>query len=215
MVPKGKEKALMTFDQVVARVKAIPGVGGCLVGEKWEGYTDNQLRVDVFAKKGSPGVTVLWEYHDGEHRHQCGKHSVGRADIDQVVADVTAAAAMAVPGRYVQEVEARTAAERDPALAEAARVRGDSEEDVDFDPPMRDVFGSVDHARRVEPVVPNGFVEPTEPTEPVEDETDPALAEAARVQAEGPVEIDVEEGPPPDEEQTGDDQDVEGQEDNG
>lgn len=115
---------LMTYEDIVTRIKiSVPGLVGTRIGDRWEGHTDNQLRVDVCRRKGRQGYSVLWEYHDGVHKHQFGKNSVTRAVLDEIIEQIVGATTVSIPSRFVESIEDETAAARDPALMEAAKIQ--------------------------------------------------------------------------------------------
>lgn len=119
MVPKGKV-ITATLAEVAAALKAgVPGLDGAKAGDRWEGMTGRQLRVDVYARPLEPGVTLAWEFHDGVARHQHARHSVLKVRLPQLAAEIAAADRRAVPSRFVDEVEADVPA-ADPVLALAA-----------------------------------------------------------------------------------------------
>lgn len=132
MVQKAKARTL-SFDEVVRAVKAaLPKVGGSRIGDdRWEAHTDSQVRIDIFSKRGLPGVSLLWEYHDGKHKHQCGKHSIASDQLAVAVQRIVLADREAVPARFVQEVEEAKAAARDPALLIAALMKPPESEEPD------------------------------------------------------------------------------------
>lgn len=127
MVPQKKSmNPLMDLDQIVVKVKAgVLGLEGAKVGDGWEGYTDEQLKVEIYRKTGVPGYTVAWSYCDiVGHEHQFAKYGVTHEQIDGIVAQISEAAARAVSDRFVEGGEGR----RDPAIAAMAQIRSESEE---------------------------------------------------------------------------------------
>lgn len=127
MVPQKKDMTrLMGLDQIVVKVKAgVLGLEGAKIGDGWEGYTDEQLKVEVYRKTGVPGYTVAWSYCDVVgHDHQFAKYGVTYEQIDDIVAQIAEAAVQAVSDRFVEGGEGR----RDPAIAAMAQIRSESEE---------------------------------------------------------------------------------------
>ncbi len=117
MVPK---KVTATFQQIVARLKAVHGLEGAAVGDhRWEGGSDTQLAVLVERKSGFVGFSIRWEYHNGRELHQHGCHSVSPKELEAVATQIADHLTKTVPARFVEEVEQRVATERDPLLATA------------------------------------------------------------------------------------------------
>ncbi len=181
MVPQGKEtKDLMTLADfvrdVLPRVPTLDGVG--VGAEKWEGHTDDQMKVEVFRRQGEPGFAVYWAYHDalGE-LHQCGERSVRRKHVPAIAERLAAAAGSAAPGRFVEAVEYAKAqgAAGDPTLANRTAllgldVPGLYEDDGEGDPPADPLLLPADPVDP--PPVENGLKELTPEAEETEETED-------------------------------------------